>query len=173
MKIACVVGPGFEDSELRVPYDRFRAAGHEVTLIGPKRGDRLDGKRGREQVSADMGIAEARPGDFDALFIPGGYSPDKLRADRRFIDFVRAFRDRPILAICHGPQLLISAEMVRDRTLTSWKTVQIDLRNAGADVRDQDVVVDGNLVTSRGPSDVDAFVRESLALLGGGAEAHP
>ena len=108
-----------------------------------------------------------KPDDFDALFIPGGYSPDHLRADDRVVDFTRAFfeRERPVFAICHGPQLLITADVVRGRTMTAWKTIQVDLAKAGARVVDEEVVVDRNLVTSRQPSDVDAFSRESLALL--------
>ncbi len=106
-----------------------------------------------------------RPDQFDALFLPGGHSPDFLRADDRMVLFVRGFRDKPILAICHGPQLLITADMVRGRKMTAWKTIQVDLRNAGADVVDREVVVEGNLVTSRKPDDLDAFVREGLKLL--------
>lgn len=170
MRIACVLGPGFEDSEFRVPYDRFRTAGHDVTVVGPRQGAILDGAKGKERVTADEGIDEVEPGQFDALFIPGGYSPDKLRADPRMVDFVRAFRDKPMFVICHGPQLLITADMVRGRRMTSWKTVQVDLRNAGAQVVDAEVVVDRNLVTSRQPQDLDAFVRESLTLLGAGEQ---
>jgi protease I len=173
MRIACLLGPGFEDSEFRIPYDRFRAAGHDVVIIGTKRGDVLDGYRQREQVRAERGIDDVKPDEFDALFIPGGHSPDHLRADDRMVRFARAFAHRPIFAICHGPQLLITADMVRGRTMTAWKTVQVDLENAGAAVVDREVVVDGNLVTSRRPSDLDAFVRESLALMGAGAGVHP
>src|SRR5207245_2121620 len=106
-------------------------------------------------------------------FLPGGHSPDRLRADERMVDFVRAFRDRPIFAICHGPQLLITANLVRGRTLTAWKTVQVDLRNAGAVVPDREVVVDANLVTSRSPADLEAFVGAALAHLGEGRSAQP
>jgi protease I len=173
MRIACVLGPGFEDSEFRVPIDRFRTAGHDVIVIGARRGDQLVGKRGKVRVSVDKSIDEVDPRQFEALFIPGGHSPDNLRGDVRFVKFVGAFRDRPIFAICHGPQLLLSAGMVKGRTLTAWRTVQVDLKYTGANVVDRDVVVDRNLVTSRQPDDIDAFVRESLALLGGSAAAHP
>ena len=98
--------------------------------------------------------------------IPGGHSPDQLRANQRFVDFTRGFEDKPIFAICHGPQLLMTAEMVQGRKMTAWQTVQKDLHFAGATVVDQEVVVDGNLVTSRKPEDLDAFVRESLAMIG-------
>jgi protease I len=167
MHIACVLAPGFEDSEFRVPYDRFRAAGHEVTIIGLQGNQKLAGKRGREKVKSDVGIEDVRPGDFDALFIPGGHSPDHLRADERMVDFVRAFADKPIFAICHGPQLLIAADLHRGRRLTAWRTVQADLGRMSADVVDEEVVVDGQLVTSREPDDLDAFVGASLAVLEG------
>jgi protease I len=165
MRIAALVGPGFEDSEFRVPYDRFRKAGHEVVVVGLKKGETLQGDKGREHTQVELGLEEARPDQFDALFIPGGHSPDYLRADDRAVEFTRRFRDKPIFAICHGPQLLITADMVQGRTMTSWKTVQVDLRHAGAKVVDKEVVVDRNLVTSRKPDDLDGFVRESLSLL--------
>jgi protease I len=172
MRIACVLAEDFEDSEFKKPYDAFRAAGHEVVVIGANKGQTLDGKRQKEKTKTELAIDQARPEDFQALFIPGGYSPDRLRADDRFVNFVRGFQDRPIFAVCHGPQLLISADMIRGRTMTAWKTVQADLRLAGANVLDREVVVDRNLVTSRQPQDLDAFIRESLNLLSAGAGAH-
>jgi protease I len=170
MRIACVLGSDYEDSEFRVPYDRLRGQGHEVTVIGLKAGETLKGKKGKDQVRAEQGIDGVDAEDFDALFIPGGYSPDQLRADQRMVDFARQFRDKPILAICHGPQLLLTADMVRGRRLTAWRTVQGDLRFAGADVVDEEVVVDRNLVTSRQPQDLDAFVREASSLLQSGVQ---
>jgi protease I len=172
MRIACLLAEGFEDSEFRVPFDRFLEAGHEVAIIGNKAGAKLEGKKGTESVTTHASIDEARPDAFGALFIPGGHSPDQLRGDERFVQFTRAFANKPILAICHGPQLLITADMVRGRRMTAWKTVQVDLRNAGANVVDAEVVVDKNLVTSRKPDDLEAFVRESMKLLVNGAVAH-
>jgi protease I len=171
MRIACVLAADFEDVELRKPYDAFRDAGHDVVIIGASEGERLGGKRGREQITVEESIGDASADDFDALFIPGGYSPDKLRADRRFVDFARAFADKPIFAVCHGPQLLLTAGMVRGRTLTAWSTVQDDLRLGGARVLDEKVVVDRNLVTSRKPDDLDAFAHAALRLLEEGATA--
>jgi protease I len=165
MRIACVLGPNFEDSEFRVPFDRFRAAGHEVTIIGLEADKVLRGDKGKEQVKTDVSIDDVAPEDFDVLFIPGGFSPDNLRGDPRMVKFVRSFKNEPILAICHGPQLLITADLVRGRKMTASKTVQVDLKNAGANVVDQEVIVDGKLVTSRQPQDLDAFVRESLRML--------
>jgi protease I len=167
MRIACLLDNDFEDSEFRKPYDAFTAAGHDVVVIGFKADSKLTGKDGREVTRSDRGIAEVSPDEFDALFLPGGYSPDHLRADQRMVDFTKAFfdRERPVFAVCHGPQLLISAGVVQGRTMTAWKTVQVDLRAAGAKVVDQPVVVDRNLVTSRQPDDLDAFDKASLALL--------
>jgi protease I len=172
MRIACVLADGFEDSEFKVPYDAFRVAGHDVTIVGLEGGQTLTGKRGKEKAETDAGIDEVDGDDFDALFIPGGHSPDHLRADARMVAFTQAFEEKPIFAICHGPQLLISAEMIHGRRLTAWRTVQADLRAMGADVVDEPVVVDGDLVTSRQPQDLDAFVGASLALVGDGA-LHP
>ena len=172
MRIACVLAEGFEDSEFRKPYDAFGDAGHEVVVIGKQKGEKIEGKRGKEKTKADLGIGEARPEDFGAIFIPGGHSPDVLRAEPKFVAFAEAFADKPILAICHGPQLLITADMVEGRHMTAWKTVQVDLENAGADVDDEEVVVDGNLVTSRQPDDIPAFIARSLELLRAGADLH-
>jgi protease I len=167
MRIACLLDNDFEDSEFRKPYDAFTTAGHDVVVIGLEADSKLTGKDGREVTRSDRGIAEVSPDEFDALFLPGGYSPDHLRADQRMVDFTKAFfdRERPVFAVCHGPQLLISAGVVQGRMMTAWKTVQVDLRAAGAKVVDQPVVVDRNLVTSRQPDDLDAFDKASLALL--------
>ena len=171
MKIACVLSSGYEDSEFRVPYNKLKAAGHTVTVIGAKKGEALEGKSRKDKVDTDAAIGDVRPDSFDALLIPGGHSPDQLRADDRFVAFTKAFANKPIFAVCHGPQLLITAEMVQGRTMTAWKTIQVDLRYAGAKVEDKEVVVDRNLVTSRKPEDLDAFVRESLKLLSNGQSA--
>lgn len=167
MRVACIVDSDFEDSELQGPCEALRRAGHEVVIVGKEAGGELVGKRGQVRVAVDVGLDTADPADFDALLIPGGYSPDRLRADERAVRFARAFfdRPRPVFAICHGPQLLITADVVRGRRMTAWKTIQDDLRKLGADVVDADVVVDGLLVTSRQPSDVPAFSREAVALL--------
>ena len=167
MKIACVLTKLFEDPEFQDPYDAFKQAGHGVTIIGNKAGEQVEGKQQQVKATIDKSIDEVSPGQFDALFIPGGYSPDQLRANPKFVEFTKAFfkDDKPVFAICHGPQLLLTADVVRDRTMTAWKTVQVDLARAGASVVDREVVVDRNLVTSRQPDDIDAFNRESLAML--------
>lgn len=167
MRIACLLDEGFEDSEFRKPYQALTASGHEVVVVGFVTGADLKGKRGEERVRTDRGIADVNSGDFDALFLPGGYSPDHLRGDARMVAFTKGFflRERPVLAVCHGPQLLITAGVVTGRTMTAWKTIQGDLRLAGANVLDQEVVIDGNLVTSRQPADLDAFSKASLGVL--------
>ena len=167
MRIACVLDVDFEDSEFKQPYDAFRQEGHEVTIVGLQAGKELKGKKGTVSTKAEVGIGDIRPEQFDALFIPGGYSPDHLRADPKMVAFTKAFfeANKPVLAICHGPQLLMTARVVKGHTMTAWKTIQDDLKQVGANVLDQEVVVDGNLVTSRQPSDIPAFIRESLKLM--------
>ena len=167
LSVVCLLGQGFEDSEFRVPYDRLRSADVLVDVVGTRAGEELKGYRGKETVRADKGIDEVRPDDYGALFIPGGYSPDHLRADPRFVSFVKAFEatGRTIAAVCHGPQPLITAELVRGRTLTAWKTIQGDLRQIGATVLDEPVVTDGNWITSRQPSDLEAFSESLLHAL--------
>jgi protease I len=175
MRIACLLDNGFEDDEFRKPFDAFTAAGHEVVVIGFRSRSEVKGLHGKQTVRTDRAIDDVNSSDFDALFLPGGSSPDHLRADPRMVAFTEAFftRDRPVLAVCHGPQLLITAGVAEGRTMTAWKTVQVDLKYAGANVVDREVVVDGNLVTSRQPSDLDAFAKESLGLLDrAGVAAH-
>jgi protease I len=167
MKIACLLGPMFEDSEFQKPYEAFREAGYEVTIISTEAGKELKGDKGKVTTKSEKGIAEVRSIDFDALFIPGGVSPDKLRADDRIVNFTREFftANKPIFAICHGPQLLLSADCHKGYRLTAWKTVRGDLEKAGANVVDEEAVVERNVVSSRMPDDIPAFIRESLALL--------
>src|SRR5579859_415598 len=167
MKVACVLANGFEDSEFKQPYDALKGAGHEVTIVGMEAGQRLNGDKGRETAVVEKAFAEVTPDAFDALFIPGGFSPDRLRSQPAPVAFVRTFFEqrKPILAICHGPQLFITAGTYKGHRLTAWKTIQGDLALLGADVVDQEVVVDRNLVTSRQPGDLPAFIREGLRLL--------
>ena len=167
-KIACLLADGFEDSEFQVPCDWLSAAGYPIEIIGAHAGDALKGDKGRETAVVDLSIDEADVDEYEGLLIPGGYSPDKLRADDRFVEFVRAFdaTGRPLAAVCHGPQLLLSAELQAGRTMTAWKTVQGDLRQAGANVVDRAVVVDDNWITSRMPDDLHQFTSKFLEELG-------
>ncbi|MBN3555540.1 type 1 glutamine amidotransferase [Fictibacillus nanhaiensis] len=167
-KIATVLANMFEDVEYTDPAKAFREAGHEVTVIGSEKGATLEGKQKEAQVTTNAAISEVSPEDYDALFIPGGFSPDILRGDDQFVQFTKHFADegKPVFAICHGPQLLISAEVLNGRHITGYKSIHVDLKNAGATVKDEEVVVcGGNLVTSRQPEDIPAFIRESLKTL--------
>jgi protease I len=167
MKIACVLDSDFEDSEFQQPYDAFQQQGHRVTVIGLEAGKELKGKKGKVTTKAETSIDQVKPDQFDALFIPGGSSPDHLRINPEMVRFTKAFVDanKPVLAICHGPQLLITARVVKGRTLTAWPTIQDDLTQVGANAVDREVVVDKNLITSRKPDDIPAFVRESNKLM--------
>jgi protease I len=166
-KVAMLLGPEFEDSEFRVPYDRLKQANHEVTVIGTAEGETMHGKRGRESARIDAAATNQNPRDFDALVIPGGHSPDHLRIDRDAVSFVREFANsgKPVAAICHGPQLLIEAGLVAGKTVTSWPSVRKDLENAGANWVDREVVQDGTFITSRKPEDLPAFSNALLAAL--------
>ena len=149
-KIAVLITDDFEDSEFTSPAEAFKLAGHQVITIEKQAGKTVKGKQGEAEVAIDRAIDDVTPGEFDALLLPGGYSPDQLRGDERFVTFTRDFVNggKPVFAICHGPQLLISA---------------------GGEFYDQEVVVDNEqLVTSRTPDDLPAFNREALRLLGAG-----
>ena len=155
--IAFVLADDFEDSEFREPHDALCAAGHELEVIGVKAGV-VRGKHGAE-VKVQAAASERDPARYDALVIPGGYSPDHLRMDKNVVRFVQGFvhADKLVAAVCHGPQLLIEADAVEGKKLTSWPSVRTDLLNAGAKWVDREVVVDGALITSRKPADLPAF----------------
>ena len=158
-KIAVVLSDDFEDSEFRVPVDRLTSEGHQVTVLGSKSGVTVKGKKGKESVRIEASAKERKASEFDGLLIPGGYSPDHLRTDEAIVGLVRDFAKagKPIAAVCHGPQLLIEADLVRGKTVTSWPSVRTDLKNAGAHWVDKQVVQDGVLITSRKPDDLEAF----------------
>ena len=167
-KIAVVLTDSFEDSEYTGPAKAFEEAGHTLTTIEGERGKVVEGKQGEAKVEIDAGIDNVKASEFDALLIPGGFSPDILRADERYVKFVKEFMeaDKPVFAICHGPQLLITAETLEGRDVTGYKSIQVDLKNAGANFHDKEVVVCQNqLVSSRTPEDIPAFTREALKLL--------
>ncbi|WP_413725518.1 type 1 glutamine amidotransferase domain-containing protein [Sodalis sp. RH16] len=167
-KIAVLITDEFEDAEFTSPAQAYQNAGHQVITIEKKAGNTITGKRGEAKVTIDKAIDDVNESDFDALLLPGGHSPDSLRGDDRFVEFTRAFAasGKPIFAICHGPQLLISADAARGKKMTAVKPIVVDLINAGADFFDKEVVVDNDtLVTSRTPDDLPAFNRESLRIL--------
>ena len=158
-RVAMLVEEGFEDRELMGPLDALRAAGATVTIVGPTAGTEFRSKRGQALVSSEVAAGTVRMKDFDALVIPGGYAPDKMRMRHAMVDLARDAMeaDKPVAAICHGPQLLISADALRGRTLTCWPSIAIDVKNAGGLYVDKPVVEDGNLITSRKPDDVPMF----------------
>ena len=159
-RIALLVEDEFDDFELTGPLEAFRAAGADVTVVGPLQGATYRGRRGQAVVVADLAAGAARMKDFDALVIPGGYAPDRMRMRHAMVDLARDAMEsrKPVAAICHGPQLLISANAVQGRTLTCWPSIAIDVKNAGGLYVDKPVVEDGNLITSRKPDDVPVFV---------------
>lgn len=160
-KIAVFLAKGFEDRELIEPVEALREAGAEVVVIGlfPEDKEGVPGKHGT-MVKAEALIDEVDQHDFDLLVIPGGKGPATLRLDQRVLGFVRDFNSdaKPIAAICHGPQVLVSAGLLEDRTATSFFTVARELKRAGAHFKNQPVVIDGNLITSRQPSDIPLFI---------------
>ncbi|MDN5340131.1 MAG: protease [Euryarchaeota archaeon] len=176
-RIAVLITDMFEDVEYTKPAGAFREAGHDLVHVGLSAGETVHGKADKTPVTIDRNVSDVTPDDFDALFIPGGYSPDKLRAHEAPVEFVRRFVEsgKPVLSICHAPQLLITAQVLRGRRIAGWKSVAQDIRNAGAEYVDQEVVVDGNIVSSRQPDDFPAFIEASLAKLKevSGQEAQP
>jgi protease I len=168
-RVAIIVEDLFEDSEFRVPYDTLRRAGHEAVVVGSEADKAIAGKHRKEEITTARSVREVVARDFDALVIPGGWSPDKLRLDPFMVDFTHQMFDagKPVAAICHAGSLLIEAEVVDDRTLTSWPSIRTDLVNAGARWVDKDVVEDGNLITSRRTDDLEAFCDAILRQLEG------
>jgi deglycase len=158
-RVALLVEDEFEDRELTGPLDALRQAGIAVTIVGPTAGTKFKGKRGEATITSDLSAGSARMNDFDALVIPGGHAPDKMRMRHAMVDLARDAMEsgKTVAAICHGPQLLISANVLRGRTLTCWPSIAIDVKNAGGLYVDKPVVEDRNLITSRKPDDVPVF----------------
>jgi deglycase len=163
-KIAFLAAKGFEESELVEPWNAVKGAGADVELVSLEEGEivALNEKELRpgKSVKVDRTVEEASAGDYDGLVLPGGVmNPDKLRTDENAVGFVRDFfaQGKPVGAICHGPWTLVEAGVVRDRTLTSFPSIQTDIRNAGGNWVDEEVHVDAGLVTSRKPDDLPAF----------------
>lgn len=165
-RILILATDGFEDSELLVPHRSLIEAGAEVVLASLAT-DEIRGDNGG-RITPDATIADVAERDFDGLLLPGGTkNPDALRMHADVVALIRAFADagKPVAAICHGPWLLIEADVVRGRTVTGWPSIRTDLRNAGGAVVDEEVVTDGNIVTSRMPEDIPAFIRALVALV--------
>jgi len=166
-KVAILVADGFEQSEYEVPKRELEKAGAITTTVSIKDGEvkSWTNKNWGKSVKVDLAIDEADCDDFDALVLPGGVmNPDTLRQNEKVVDFVRDFFDsgKPVSAICHGPWILIDAEVVEGRRMTSYKSLKADLENAGADWSDESVVVDNGLVTSRFPDDLPNFCRKMI-----------
>lgn len=174
-KVAILATDGFEQDELFSPLEALRDANADVKVIAPGSEDKIKGWKYTDwgkKVKVDMPLDEARPEDFDALMLPGGViNPDKLRREAKAVEFVKSFfqSGKPVGAICHGPQMLIEAEVVRGKKLTSFSSIKTDLKNAGADWVDQEVVVDNGLVTSRSPDDLPAFNAKLIEEIAEGA----
>jgi len=164
-KILMIATDGYEDSELLEPRRILRERGADVTLASLEKGE-IEGDNGAT-VEVDCTIDEVQASDYHALVLPGGTkNPDKLRMDEKVVATIRAFAEagKPVAAICHGPWLLIEADLVRGRRVTGWPSIRTDLRNAGGNVVDEAAVTDGNIVTSRKPQDIPAFTEAVIAL---------
>jgi protease I len=176
-KVAILTEEGFEQVELTSPKEALEAAGAEVDVISPKSGriKAWDKTNWGIEINVDKQLNTVSPDDYDALVLPGGVlNPDKLRQNKDAVAFVSAFLDegKPVAAICHGPQMLIETGMIGGRTLTSYPSLQTDLKNAGAHWIDQEVVVDNGLVTSRTPADLEAFNRKAIEEIAEGTHHH-
>jgi protease I len=176
IKVAIVVENGFEQVEMTDPRQALDRAGAQTFLISPQTG-RVKGWNHTDwgqEFPVDVPLEKANPDDYDALMLPGGVmNPDKLRCNSRAVQFVRSFcvSGKPVAAICHGPWTLINAEAVRGRKMTSWPSLEMDLRDAGANWVDQQVVVDHGLVTSRKPDDIPAFNQKMIEEFAEGVHA--
>ncbi len=166
-RVAILAADGFEQVELEKPKQALEEAGATVSIVSPA-GDTIQGMHHADKgdkFDVDLLLEHAKPEEFDALLIPGGLmNPDTLRATPAALDFTRAFfaAGKPVAAICHGPWVLIDAGVVRGRMLTSWEAIQTDVKNAGGNWVDEEVVVDNGLVTSRKPADIPAFNRKMI-----------
>ena len=164
-KVAILTETGFEEVELTSPKKALEDAGAQVDIISAQK-DKVKAWRDTDwsiELPVDVNIDEANPDDYDAIVVPGGViNPDKMRRDERYVDFVQHFLDsgKPTAAICHGPQLLIETGLLKGRKMTSFPSIKTDLKNAGAEWYDKEVVVDNGLITSRSPKDLDAFNRK-------------
>ena len=165
MKALIISADNFEDSELLVPYYRLKEEGFEVDIASMRK-DKIKGKHGYE-VNVDKTLQEVSPGNYDILILPGGKAPEAIRKEQAALEIAKYFfqKNRPVSAICHGPQTLITAGLIKGRHATCYKSVAQEMKDAGAMYEDKEVVVDGNLVTSRQPADLPAFLKETMKLL--------
>jgi protease I len=162
MKALIISADNFEDTELLVPYYRLKEEGIHVDLASINKG-RIKGKHGYE-VEVNKTLKEVKPDEYDILILPGGKAPEAIRKEKEALDIARHFfeKNKPVAAICHGPQTLISANLLKGRHATCYRTVADELKASGALYEDKEVVVDGNLITSRQPSDLPSFMKEII-----------
>ena len=162
-RIGVLIENMFEDSEYKKPAAAFKKLKHELVHLGVKKGI-VKGEKTGMKVKVEKAASDVTADDFDALFIPGGYSPDRLRSHDEVVAFVKQFAatGKPIFFICHGAQLLITADLLKGRKVTGWKSIIQDIKNSGAEYLDQEVVEDGNFISSRYPADLPAFIKASL-----------
>ncbi|GIO13018.1 glutamine amidotransferase [Cohnella xylanilytica] len=167
-KVAFLLADGYEDSEMKNPYDAIVENGDDPVIISLRKEDELKGKKGTITYVSHLAASEANASDYEAVIIPGGGSPAKLREDPAVLEFVRKAHERgiPIAAICHGPQVLASAGVLRGKTLTGYSGIKDEIQEAGGAFVDREVVVDDNLITSRGPQDEPVFIKETIDKLG-------
>lgn len=165
-KVLILVDEAVEDREMAYPYYRMQEAGYTVEVVGPERGKTYTGGRGLPFTS-DLGPDDVRVADYAAVIVPGGKAPDHMRAVPRLVEIVREAveQGKIVAAICHGPQMLIEADVLRGRQATCAPQIKTDVKNAGAQYRDEAAVTDGNIVTSRIPPDLPAFCKATLAAL--------
>jgi len=172
-RIAILIEDGFEDSELTEPLRSMKAAGARVIVVGTDSVRSYQSKSGNRTITPDVIADSIKAENLDAVIIPGGYAPDRMRLHQSMIDLIRKAYDlgRVVAAICHGPQLLISADIVRGRRLTSWPSIAVDIKNAGADWVDEPVVQDGNIITSRKPADLPMFDKAIIDAVGANSQS--
>ncbi|MBE0426326.1 MAG: type 1 glutamine amidotransferase [Nitrospirae bacterium] len=165
MRALIISADNFEDSELLVPYYTLQEEGIEIDIASIKKGS-IKGKHGYK-VQANKSLKEVNPDEYDVLILPGGKAPETIRKEKTALEIAKKFfqRNKPVSAICHGPQILITAGLMKGRRSTCYKSVAGEMKEAGAIYEDKEVVVDGNLVTSRQPSDLPAFMRETLKMI--------
>jgi protease I len=166
-KVAFLVASDFEDSEMKNPYEAIKEAGHETVVIGTKKGIVCEGKKKTVSYTTELAAVEANADEFDAVVIPGGSAPEELRVNDGVVKFVKELdvRGKVVAGICHGPQVMISANILEGKTLTCYIGIRDDVINSGAAYRDEEVVVSQNIITSRTPKDEPAFISQILKKL--------
>jgi protease I len=168
VRVAILIEKNFEDSEFQVPYTALTQAGAEIVVLGSRMNDEYKGKRGKVTIKPDATATEVAAEDFDAIVIPGGAAPDRIRTNPNAVRLVVQAMDegKPVAAVCHGPQVLIEADRLRGRRATGFLAIRKDMENAGATYVNERLVIDGNLITSRQPGDLPIFATAILARLG-------